>query len=1255
MKYRTSTVIHGVVAIAIGLMLAQTSDAQIAQNAGWCCVNGKLQQLNQPLCARHGGRYFDNAEEARRACGQTTPAAPTAPSPIPPSVTIGFCCLDGELLSLPLSECQNRHGRHYNDREEAENDCRREGPPERPLERRGVCCLDGELVPMPEPECRERDGRFFERPEDAERLCRREGPPERPLEIRGVCCLDDEMHPMPEMECHDHGGRFFERPEDAKRLCRRERPPERPLGIRGVCCLDGEPVPMPEMECHDRGGRFFERPEDAERLCRREGPPERPLEIRGVCCLDDEMHPMPEMECHDRGGRFFERPEDAERFCRRERPPERPLGIRGVCCLDGEPVPMPEMECHDRGGRFFERPEDAERLCRREGPPERPLEIRGICCLDGEPVPMPEPECRERDGRFFERPEDAERLCRREGPPERPLEIRGVCCLDGEPRPMREDECRELSGRFFERFEEAARQCRSDRSPKAGWCCPKKSYPSEELECTQHGGVFFKSESEARAYCNEIPATVGRGPRSERLFQPSTSDVVQTGPKAGAALIVEVPSVEGMGWCLQDNQAILSRRAECAQSNGTYFDDPEKAFHAYGLESRPMANLPEVAQGCDATKITTVKLATIKPPPLLARELEMTKQSISQKYLELGGKSGILGAAIAQPQVAAKNGKFQEYEHGRMYWHPHIGAYSVRGPIKDKWDSYHAEKGFLGYPVSDEIKAPDCIGVYQVFQGGVILWTMKTGAHELHGEVLQKYKDLGAYDSVLGYPTTDTYGTPCSNYLLYANFFHPKTNVHGTIWWTAEYGAHEIHGEIWKKWNALGFTGTGCPNAGDPTTDETRTPNGKGRYNHFSGGSIYWTPATGAHFVDGAILKKWEQLKWEKGLMGFPKTDGASTPDGKGSYVHFENGSIYWSSSTGAHEVHGEILKKWAQLGWEQSFLGFPTIDVQNAPDDNGRYSNFEGGGIVWYPASGAKARHWYGKDFRIYFGESIFVDGSNTSDLARDMDGDRLKDDLEGKLAQAFRPYFKFDSSESARRSFEPVTIFQVRPKGYVGAGDKSKTNILVRWGFLFEWDGGYGPDSSLCTDDHHGDNERATYTFSSPDNGFTWKLDAVQLGGSSFRWPEWPQAKMSVYHHSTSAILSLQKASADPFKQYHPVIHMSAHKHHMYFDTAYDHKASFYSDPIWGCHDDVNGNGVGILANLYSVFGKPKYNNVGEPEKHHKQYFVNCMPQFAPGSGGDTECNGVYYSAWGASFYDVTGNAGLWMQPQDCAFTTQ
>ncbi|WP_412775133.1 hypothetical protein [Streptomyces platensis] len=64
------------------------------------------------------------------------------------------------------------------------------------------------------------------------------------------------------------------------------------------------------------------------------------------------------------------------------------------------------------------------------------------------------------------------------------------------------------------------------------------------------------------------------------------------------------------------------------------------------------------------------------------------------------------------------------------------------------------------------------------------------------------------------------------------------------------------------------------------TSDEVTTPNGKGKFNTFVGGAIYWTPETGAHPTWGAPRDKWGALGWEEGKLSFPVGDELTNPDG---------------------------------------------------------------------------------------------------------------------------------------------------------------------------------------------------------------------------------------------------------------------------------------------------------------------------------------------------------------------------------------
>lgn len=154
---------------------------------------------------------------------------------------------------------------------------------------------------------------------------------------------------------------------------------------------------------------------------------------------------------------------------------------------------------------------------------------------------------------------------------------------------------------------------------------------------------------------------------------------------------------------------------------------------------------------------------------------------------------------------------------------------------------------------------------------------------------------------------------------------------------------------ISDKYNALGGP-TGF--LGAPTGPESSTPDGVGRFEHYQFGSIYWTPQTGAHEVHGAIHTKWASLGWEN--FGYPTTDESGTPDGVGRFNHFHNiqnsgdSSIYWTPQTGAHEVHGAIRDAWAGLGWERSSLGYPTSDEYQTPDLTWESSQFQRGSIIW-------------------------------------------------------------------------------------------------------------------------------------------------------------------------------------------------------------------------------------------------------------------------------------------------------------------
>jgi hypothetical protein len=141
---------------------------------------------------------------------------------------------------------------------------------------------------------------------------------------------------------------------------------------------------------------------------------------------------------------------------------------------------------------------------------------------------------------------------------------------------------------------------------------------------------------------------------------------------------------------------------------------------------------------------------------------------------------------------------------------------------------------------------------------------------------------------------------------------------------------------------------------------EVYTADGTGRWRHYEGGWIYWTPATGAHAIYGSIYAEWASLGYEASVLGYPTTDETPTADGRGRYNRFQYGVIYWTPQTRAHEVHGSILAKWQEMGSEQSSLGYPISDegwggtwVGGSGGNWSRLSIFENGVITYLWSEG--------------------------------------------------------------------------------------------------------------------------------------------------------------------------------------------------------------------------------------------------------------------------------------------------------------
>lgn len=126
-------------------------------------------------------------------------------------------------------------------------------------------------------------------------------------------------------------------------------------------------------------------------------------------------------------------------------------------------------------------------------------------------------------------------------------------------------------------------------------------------------------------------------------------------------------------------------------------------------------------------------------------------------------------------------------------------------------------------------------------------------------------------------------------------------------------------------------------------------PAGPGFGQNFAGGKIFFTPQTGAHIMSGAILEKYESLGGPTGDLGFPTIDEGPGRAADSRNVTFnapDNPVIFWTPATGARVVRGAINSAWDALGGSAGVLGVPADD--ETTDGDVVSQKFTGGQISW-------------------------------------------------------------------------------------------------------------------------------------------------------------------------------------------------------------------------------------------------------------------------------------------------------------------
>ncbi|MCW2684725.1 MAG: repeat-containing protein [Blastococcus sp.] len=376
-------------------------------------------------------------------------------------------------------------------------------------------------------------------------------------------------------------------------------------------------------------------------------------------------------------------------------------------------------------------------------------------------------------------------------------------------------------------------------------------------------------------------------------------------------------------------------------SDAGYASDDRVAFpsgRAVPLAGRDFALTVQEASATAATvRIDTARSAT---PP----RAPSTVDAVAVKYAATGGSAGPLGAAAGARVCGLRNdGCAQRFRSGSIPWSLASGAHTVTGPVGAAWTGFGAQDSVFGYPTIDTFCGLAAGGCGQHYQWGSIYWSPKTGAFPILGALRERWLDLG-WERGLGYPEGYEFcglrvGGGCGQHFSHAS----------SVYWSPATGAHAVRGAIRDTWARLGWEN----DLGYPTGDEfCGWLTGGGCGQHFQRGSIYWSPATGAHAVRGALRDRWAALGWESGALGYPVGgEFCGWLAGGGCGQHFQRGSIYWSPATGAHAVLGALRDRWAALGWESGALGYPV--AEESCGGSMCTQRFQRGGLVWTPARG--------------------------------------------------------------------------------------------------------------------------------------------------------------------------------------------------------------------------------------------------------------------------------------------------------------
>jgi SpoIID/LytB domain protein len=239
---------------------------------------------------------------------------------------------------------------------------------------------------------------------------------------------------------------------------------------------------------------------------------------------------------------------------------------------------------------------------------------------------------------------------------------------------------------------------------------------------------------------------------------------------------------------------------------------------------------------------------------------------LQEMYQHLDGAPGeALGRAYSVPLDEGPTlGRAQRFERGRMTWvSMHDRSVWQQGPVLDRYDAMGRERSILGMPKTSVRTGRGYSSA--AYEGGLIVWSRRTGAHAVVGAFARRYLSAGGPEGPLGLPLGEA-GTSASALrsgarpsalrsgrarpsALRSGRARPVQRFENGALYSDDSGAGvlALWGPVYEQYRRRGglLSACGAPDSGVVAAGERVTAS-------FEHGSIGWSPAGGAVVDCGA-------------------------------------------------------------------------------------------------------------------------------------------------------------------------------------------------------------------------------------------------------------------------------------------------------------------------------------------------------------------------------------------------------------------